>query len=247
MSGYHPAPATLLTVAEAARILKTSPAKVRRSVQAGILPAAQPAGKSMRIKLADVLALASSGQSTPAPAQRHICLFLREPQQFVPALLPLITAPLAAGATVVLTLDEAATRLDPFLVDPAVRQAYTQGRLRILEAETIYLSGGSFDTQTILDRLLHLSAATAPPQQPLILVDEMNWATRWQRGNELLRYEAELNTLLTGQPALSLICVYCASRYNGEMALALLQTHPTVYFDGIRRAGLSSNQLSACT
>ena len=236
MSGDGPAPAALLTVSEVANLLQLSPSTVRRRARAGVLRQHHPSDRPARFILTEVLA--SRRRAALPPPEHHLCLFVREMSQFNAALLAQMSGPLADGAVVLLALDQAAARRDTLLIDPAVRRADREGRLRIVEADTLYLTEGHFDIARLFDRLTQLSVELGCAGRPLVMAGEMAWATRQHLADELIAYELELHSWLSRQPNLTLICVYHASQLNGEMALATLQAHPTTCIDGICRSGL---------
>jgi len=241
MPGEGPA-AALLTVSEAASLLKLSPSTVRRRARAGALRPHHPTDRPARFVLAEVLALASRDRGATLPAERHVCLFARKREQLVPALLPLLARQLDDGAMAVLALDQAEGQRDSLLVDPALQHAYGEGRLRLLEAEAIYLTNGRFDAARMIERLAQLSADSGRAGRRLVLIGEMSWAVRQRRGDELLAYEIELNSWLTRQPDLTLICVYDSSQADGAMTLAILQAHAMTCLDGACHSGLGHAQ-----
>ncbi|MFN8456201.1 MAG: MEDS domain-containing protein [Anaerolineae bacterium] len=169
---------------------------------------------------------ATSALNLP-PAERHICLFVRESGQFNLALWPLLAALSGTSATVILILDQVDSRLPELLADPLVQRMVAAGRLHPMEAASFYLSEQTFDPAAVFKRLAHLSFDVAKTGQPLVVIGGISWAIRQQPGFDLAQYEAGLDKLLVEQPALSmLVCIYEANYCNGETALAALQTHP---------------------
>lgn len=238
MAGDSSPPEALLTVSEAASLLKTSPTTVRRRARTGELRGLQRAGEPVRFALAEVLALARRSQAPAEPTERHSCLFVREPSQRDAALLGLISEPLAAGACVILALDQAEARFDRLRAEPPVRQAHAEGRLHIYEAERVYLAGGQFDAARMFHELTRLCQELGQRGRALVLVGEMSWAARQRPGFQLVAYEAGLSRWLASQPDVSLICLYDASSFSGELALATVQAHPITYLDGVGHRGL---------
>lgn len=233
------APVALLMATEAARILKTTPATIRRRMQAGLLQALPSAKGPLRFALTDVLALANKDRQWHAPsltAERHMCLFVREPGHFSRAVLALIAAPLAAGGSVVLALDRVQARLSALLAEPLAQRAYAGDRLHAVEASAIYLSGGRFDDAGALERLARLHSELSVAGHPWMFVGEAGSAAA-QPGAAAVRYEAGLERLLSEQPLTSLVCVYDAGHCDGETALAILQTHPLTWIDDICQVG----------
>lgn len=227
-----------VTVSEAARLLKTSPSTVRRIVRDGVLRALPGPDRPTRLLLAEVLALARGGPGAPPATDRHVCLFVRGPQQLWPALYELIARPLAAGALVVVTHGRAAPSFVGSMVDPRLHTAYAEGRLRLLDPDAFYPSGGRIDHRSLIERLSALRATIHDARRPLVLVGEMSWAASEQLNAELISYEHALNRWLAGQPDCSLIFAYDSSRFAGEVALAVMEAHASTCLDGVCRKGV---------
>ena len=240
MPGNSTTSAALLTTAEAARLLKINVSAVEQMAKTDMLSVQHSDGLTLYFALQEVLALANKRQEPASLTERHTCLFVRQPEQFGIALLPLITARLAAGATVLLILDQVQTRLEMILADPVAQQALTDGRLQPLEAEKVYLEGNNFDTGVTINRLADLTRDLIEAGQPVVLVGEISKAACHQHSDlNIAHYETELNDLLSEQLALSALCVYDISQCDGGTALAALQSHPEAWIDGVCRTGLA--------
>jgi len=249
MPENHTAHVAQMTTAEAARLLKTTPATIRRRKQAGLLPSLPSAKGPVCFALADVLALAN--REWPAPplkAERHVCLLVHDPKRFSQEVLVLVVSSLAAGKRVVLALDDVQTRLGALLADPRAQRAYAEDRLRAVEAATVYLNEGRFDEPHLFQQLSQLGSddfgypKSGRGGQPLVILSEMSWAAGRLSNTEVARFEAGLNQLLFDEPLISLVCVYDASRCNGETVLDVLQNHPAVWIDGARQPGFISEK-----
>lgn len=231
----------LLTVGDAARLLKTTAATIRRRAQAGQLPAVPSARGTMRFALADVLAQANRDRGANVAAERHVCLFMREPERLAGALRGLLGPSLAAGGLVALALDRAETRLSALLAEPGLQDAVAEGRLRVVEAAAP-LKEGHFDAAATLEWLACLAAEFDPAGSPIVLVNEIGGGRSAPSGAEIARYEAGVNHLVSerrAEAALSVVCLYDASRLNGEAIVTALEAHPSACIDGIRRVGLT--------
>lgn len=215
----------LMTAAEAARLLKTTPATIRRKSHAGLLPSLSLEKGPAYFALNDVLALANREWNAPSlTAERHACLLVREQKRFTQELLALIVAPLASGNCVLLAFERVQTRLTPLLTNAHAKRAHAENRLRGIET-----SANDLDERLRLFRSEIASAST-----PLVIVSEKNYRTS---NAELARYEMELNHLLSEESSLSLVCVYDAQRFDGETVLDVLQSHPAAWIDGIHQVG----------
>ncbi len=210
----------LMTAAEAARVLKTTPATIWRKSHAGKLPALPSVKGPAYFALSDVLALANQEWHPPTlTTERHTCLLVREPKRFTQELLELIVAPLASGKRVLLAFDRVQARLIPLLNNAHAKRAHAEKRLRGIET-----SASDLD-----ERLRLLRSEIESAASPLVIVSEKNYR---MSNAELARYEAELNYLLSERPSLSLVCVYDAQKFDGETVLEVLQTHPAAWIDG---------------
>jgi hypothetical protein len=108
------------------------------------------------------------------------------------------------------------------------------GQLVILTAKEAYLKEGDFDPQRMVALLeAETDRAIADGYQALRVTGEMSWALAGEPGSErLVEYEARLNEFLPGSRCYA-ICQYDLRRFDPDMLLDVLHTHPLV-LDGTR-------------
>jgi len=240
MYGNNSTPAARLTAAEAARILKISPTTIERMVQLGILSVRYFGEARPYFSLEEVLALTSQKYSKSSPeSELHSCVLLRNSKQLGPALLPVIAAPLAAGARLVLILNQVESRLATLLTDPVIQYANNNARIHTLEAADFYLKDAQFDTGIVIDRLARLHAKWGASGQAMLFAGEISWALSQQPGLPLAEYETKLADFLSEHPQISTTCIYDTSLQYGEVTLTALQTHAAAWVDGVCRTGLA--------
>jgi MEDS: MEthanogen/methylotroph, DcmR Sensory domain len=109
-------------------------------------------------------------------------------------------------------------------------EALTQkGQLVILTAKDAYLKGGEFDPDKMI-KLLQAETDKALEEGYLALrvTGEMTWALAGEPGSErLVEYESKLNKFFPDSKCYAM-CQYDRRRFDSEMLLDILQTHPKV-------------------
>lgn len=165
----------------------------------------------------------------------HVCAFYRSSHERDAILQSYLAAGLRSGDKCVCVLDDA----DPEVllerlhdeVDP--RSAATD-QLEVRVSQHTYLLGGQFSTLAMLafwDQVV--GAAMAGGYQFSRAVGEMTWALRQMPGvEELVGYEAQLNDFLPRYPQV-ILCLYDLDRFNGEVLVDILKTHPKVLVGGM--------------
>jgi hypothetical protein len=106
------------------------------------------------------------------------------------------------------------------------------GQLVILTAKDAYLKGGEFDPDRMVAMLeAETSRALEEGWEGLRATAEMTWALAGEPGSErLIEYEAKVNRFLAGSRATAL-CQYDRRRFDSEVLLDVLHTHPKVLVD----------------
>jgi hypothetical protein len=106
-----------------------------------------------------------------------------------------------------------------------------RGQLVILTAKEAYLKDGQFDPDRMIDLLgEETDKALAEGYAALRATGEMTWALAGEPGSErLIEYEARVNHLFATKPCYGL-CQYDRRRFDAEMLLDILHTHPNVLF-----------------
>jgi PAS domain S-box-containing protein len=114
-------------------------------------------------------------------------------------------------------------RLDGLELEPY----FAREQLNILKVEDAYTRGGGFDPDTMIALLkTETSHALDSGFSALRVTGEMTWVLRGLPGSErLIEYEAKLNDFFPGSKC-SAICQYDRRRFDAELLLDILATHP---------------------
>lgn len=114
-----------------------------------------------------------------------------------------------------------------------------RGQLVILTAKDAYLKEGQFDPDKMIALLRHeTDQALAEGYSALRVTGEMTWALAGEPGSErLVEYESKLNQFFPDSACYAL-CQYDRRRFDAELLLDILHTHPKVLFgrDGFDNA-----------
>jgi MEDS: MEthanogen/methylotroph, DcmR Sensory domain len=107
-----------------------------------------------------------------------------------------------------------------------------RGQLVILTAKDTYLKGGRFDPDRMIALLRsETEKALAEGYTALRGTGEMTWALAGEPGSErLIEYESMLNTAFP-HPKCYALCQYDRRRFDAELLLDVLHTHPKVLVD----------------
>lgn len=111
----------------------------------------------------------------------------------------------------------------------AVSEVTAKGQLVIMTAKGAYLSEGQFDPVKMIALLREeTDKAVAEGYTALRATGEMTWALAGAPGCErLIEYEAMLNNFFPNNRCYG-ICQYDRRRFDSEMILDILHTHPRV-------------------
>jgi hypothetical protein len=106
-----------------------------------------------------------------------------------------------------------------------------KGQLVILTAKEAYLKHGEFEPDKMIALLSEETAkALAEGYTALRATGEMTWALAGEPGSErLVEYEALLNHFFPDKKCYA-VCQYDRRRFDAEMLLDILHTHPKVLF-----------------
>jgi hypothetical protein len=106
-----------------------------------------------------------------------------------------------------------------------------RGQLVIMTAKDAYLRDGQFDPDRMIQMLSdETDKALAKNYIALRATGEMTWALAGEPGSErLIEYESRVNELFARKPCYGL-CQYDGRRFDSEMLLDILHTHPKVLF-----------------
>jgi MEDS: MEthanogen/methylotroph, DcmR Sensory domain len=106
-----------------------------------------------------------------------------------------------------------------------------KGQLVIVTAKEAYLKGGEFNPDKMITLLkAETEKALEEGYQALRVTGEMTWALAGEPGSErLVEYESKLNQFFPNNKCYAM-CQYDRRRFDSEMLLEILQTHPKVLF-----------------
>jgi hypothetical protein len=168
---------------------------------------------------------------------RHIAAFFNSPDDEYRVLRRFISEGLSRG-------EKAFHIVDPDLREDHLKRmgnagmdvdgAIATGRLEVVPWEDVYLRGGRFEQERMIELVDDLFQSNAAAGYPLTrVVAHMEWALLDKPGvDDLIEYETRLNFLLPKyhDPA---ICTYDLSRFGAGVAMDIMRTHPTVIIGGV--------------
>jgi hypothetical protein len=123
----------------------------------------------------------------------------------------------------------------------AVDELVDSGQLVILTAKEAYLKDGQFDPDKMIKLLgEETEKALAEGYSALRATGEMTWALAGEPGSErLVEYESRLNEFFPNSKCYA-VCQYDRRRFDAEMLLDILHTHPKVLFG---REGFDNSEM----
>jgi hypothetical protein len=131
------------------------------------------------------------------------------------------------------TLRQTAAQLQALLADAGidVESLLAKGQLVILTAKEAYLKDAQFDPDKMITLLREeTEKALAEGYPALGVTGEMTWALAGEPGSErLVEYESLLNHYFPKSECYA-VCQYDRRRFDAEMLLDILHTHPKVMF-----------------
>lgn len=168
----------------------------------------------------------------------HACAFFHTQEEFYQVLLPFIKEGIECGEKAVHILDQVnhgnhLERLQKIGIDTA--RSLADGQLEILKFEDAYLRSPQFKPDTMI-RLLEdiLSAGPKRGFSRTRLIGSVDWAAQdISRGKELIKYEAQVNTLASQYKNDFLICTYDLSKHDARIVVDAMRTHPFIIIGGI--------------
>lgn len=176
---------------------------------------------------------------TPSPLQelapgQHICFIYETEEEHRQALAIFLRQGLERNEKLLYITDaHGPTTILSYLQNNGLDVAsyVARGQLSILTPDETYLQGGFFDPERMIARLqAETEQALAEGFTALRISGEMTWALRQLPGSErLVEYEARLNTSWPGK-CLGM-CQYDRRRFNADILLDMLRTHPLVVLD----------------
>lgn len=167
----------------------------------------------------------------------HACAFFHTKEEEYRVLLPFIMEGFERGDRAFHIVDPAQraahlARLAREGVDIAAAEA--AGKLEVLDWNQTYLQDGRFDQQRMIETLLQMIAPeNAPPGKMSRNIANMEWALEDRPGvHDIVEYEARLNQALPAQHD-PVICTYDLSRFDADVVIDIMRTHPMVIIGGI--------------
>jgi hypothetical protein len=166
----------------------------------------------------------------------HVCVFCRGQEERDQLLLPFLAEGLWSAHKCLAVLDttDPAEVLDELLLTgPEERLA---DQLTVLTSSEVYLTERGFDMEEMLAFFAtELRGVMASSTYDCIrTAGEMSWALQDVPGVEdLLAYEARVNQVLADHPDTAIsLCLYDVDRFDGEMIVGVLRTHPRMFLSG---------------
>ena len=140
----------------------------------------------------------------------------------------------------VTTVDQLTATLSSVGID--VEGLLAKGQLVLVTAKETYLKDGQFDPDRMIKALgEETDKALAEGYSALRGTGEMTWALAGEPGSErLVEYEARVNEFLQTNKKFYGLCQYDRRRFDSEMLLDILHTHPNVVFG---REGFDNSQM----
>jgi hypothetical protein len=166
----------------------------------------------------------------------HLCCIYRDRSEQMPILVPYIIRGLQNNEKCLYIIDES-TRQDVFHafgeagVD--LKAYVASGQCALLTKEETYLKGGSFDPDGMIATLKQAEAdAIREGYAGLRVTGEMTWVFARLPGVErLIEYEAKLNLFFPNSRSTA-ICQYHEDRFEPDVLIEVLHTHPAVVIYG---------------
>jgi hypothetical protein len=167
----------------------------------------------------------------------HVCVFCRGGERDE-LLLPFLADGLSAGDRCLAVVDTSEPEEVLDALGPGGAAAHPADQLTVLASRDVYLTDRGFDMEGMLDFYgaeLRGVAEGRSGYDCIRTAGEMSWALRDIPGvGDLLAYEARVNQVLAANPdaaAISL-CLYDVERFDAELIVGVLRTHPKVVMGG---------------
>jgi PAS domain S-box-containing protein len=169
-------------------------------------------------------------------AHDHLCLIYESREEQLRTMVPFVRQGLEQGDRCVYVSDGGtaaavsdALRAGGVPVDEAARS----GALAVAGYRDIYLAGGRFDPDAVLDFASGAGVqAVGEGYRALRIAGEMAWALRGDPGSDrILEYESKVNRRISSVPVTA-ICQYDRTRFAPEVIRDVIRTHPLVVVGG---------------
>jgi excisionase family DNA binding protein len=246
----------LMTISEAADLLKVSKASLRRWSNSGALKSYRVGSRSeRRFKLADLLAFVTTANGTasllensgdaaaPVPIaesttlrhepRRHVCTFYKSPrEQWQLFRSHFLDHARMEDARIVYLYHGDSERVINWIGNEGLDcEALQENKqLLLLSSAESYSIGGYFNAARMLEFWRIIAAeAKADGIKKLLLTGEMGWANTNLPGHEqLISYEAELDQMMEFYPWITVVCQYPVYQISGVTVYDNLCVHTHV-------------------
>jgi hypothetical protein len=167
----------------------------------------------------------------------HVCVFCRGGERDE-LLLPFLADGLSAGDRCLAVVDTSEPEEVLDALGPGGADAHPADQLTVLASRDVYLTDRGFDMEGMLDFYgaeLRGVAEGRSGYDCIRTAGEMSWALRDIPGvGDLLAYEARVNQVLAANPEAAAIslCLYDVERFDAELIVGVLRTHPKVVMGG---------------
>jgi hypothetical protein len=167
----------------------------------------------------------------------HVCVFCRGGERDE-LLLPFLADGLSAGDRCLAVVDTSEPEEVLDALGPGGADAHPPDQLTVLASRDVYLTERGFDMEGMLDFYgaeLRGVAEGRSGYDCIRTAGEMSWALRDIPGvGDLLSYEARVNQVLAANPEAAAIslCLYDVERFDAELIVGVLRTHPKVVMGG---------------
>lgn len=165
----------------------------------------------------------------------HVCAFYPTKVERDEILLPYLAEGMHAGAKCIAVLDsDDSAEIADELASVLGAAGPAPDQLALHSSRETYLANGSFDTDAMLNFWeASVGGALEHGFSFARVAGEMTWALSKLPGVEqLVGYEAKLNRFLPRFPQV-ILCLYELDRFDGEVLVDVLKTHPKVLLGGM--------------
>lgn len=162
----------------------------------------------------------------------HLCAIYQTPEQLCRIMIPFVKYGLEQKAKVVYIVDHSTAENILQMLRQAglpAQEALDSGQLEIFSRNEVYLLGGYFDPDRMIDALKQLEADSLQAGWTgLWITGEMTWVLSRLPGTErVIEYEAKLNNFFPRSSSIA-ICQYWEEKFSPDLLLNVVRTHPFV-------------------
>ncbi len=171
------------------------------------------------------------------PVGSHVCSLYRTPEERDNIAIPFVREGIREGVPCrYIVADQTAEQLRRGLADTGVNVSAIEasGMLQILTSADTYLKNATFDYREMLAFWEAVSDEVRSRKLPYMrCTGETTFLRQDAPGLEhFLEYEAHLNECVPKMP-LVVLCQYDITKFNGDLVVGVLQTHPYAVIGGV--------------